>query len=225
MINLFWAPPFALAQVQSFNSYLCSTLHVAHAHRLRPQGWTDDPNAMEAMRRKVPQSVAACFEYVERDLFLGPRAMGDTYTVCDPYLFTVSQWMEADSIDPRRFSKLLEHRHRVMERPAVQERLTQRRAERDHGWRSFGRRKRGKHPAFNVNFGTGCVKAELKFSGGHKSVLWVPDRYVIVDIHRASPGLVALEPKRSLFRREAMALRADLAWTSRYDLALCPAFQ
>ncbi len=46
--------------------------------------------------------------------------MGDTYTVCDPYLFTVSQWMEADSIDPRRFSKLLEHRHRVMERPAVQ---------------------------------------------------------------------------------------------------------
>lgn len=40
---------------------------------------------------------------------------------------------------------------------------------------------------------------------------WVPDRYVIVDVHRASPGLVALEPKRSLFRREAMALRNDLA--------------
>ena len=24
--------PFALAQVQEFNSYLCSTAHVAHAH-------------------------------------------------------------------------------------------------------------------------------------------------------------------------------------------------
>jgi glutathione S-transferase len=29
------ADPFALAQVQEFNSYLCSTVHVAHAHRMR----------------------------------------------------------------------------------------------------------------------------------------------------------------------------------------------
>jgi len=27
--------PFALAQIQEFNSYLCSTVHVAHAHRMR----------------------------------------------------------------------------------------------------------------------------------------------------------------------------------------------
>src|SRR5258708_32618839 len=26
--------PFAFAQVQAFNSYLCSTVHVAHAHRV-----------------------------------------------------------------------------------------------------------------------------------------------------------------------------------------------
>src|SRR5215510_4117962 len=26
--------PFAFARVQEFNSYLCSTLHVAHAHRM-----------------------------------------------------------------------------------------------------------------------------------------------------------------------------------------------
>jgi glutathione S-transferase len=112
--------PFTLAHIQSFNSYLCSTLHVAHAHRLRPQRWTDDPDTMEAMRRKVPESVAACFEHVERDLFVGPWVMGDTYTICDPYLFTVAQWMEADGIDPGRFPKVLEHRHRMMERRPVQ---------------------------------------------------------------------------------------------------------
>jgi glutathione S-transferase len=111
---------FTLAHIQSFNSYLCSTLHVAHAHRLRPQRWTDDPDAMEAMRRKVPESVAACFEHVERDLFVGPWVMGDTYTICDPYLFTVAQWMEADGIDPGRFPRVLEHRHRMMERRPVQ---------------------------------------------------------------------------------------------------------
>jgi glutathione S-transferase len=113
--------PFSFAQVQSFNSYLCSTLHVAHAHRLRPQRWTDDPDAMEAMCRKVPESVAACFEQIENDLFVGPWAMGETYTIADPYLFTVARWMEADGIDPERFPKVLEHRHRMSERKVVQQ--------------------------------------------------------------------------------------------------------
>src|SRR4030095_5053311 len=31
--------PFALAQVQAFNSYLSSTVHVAHAHRMRGHRW------------------------------------------------------------------------------------------------------------------------------------------------------------------------------------------
>src|ERR1700754_4161118 len=30
---------FAFAQVQAFNSYLCSTLHVAHAHKMRGYRW------------------------------------------------------------------------------------------------------------------------------------------------------------------------------------------
>ena len=34
--------PFAFAQLQAFNSYLCSTLHVAHAHRMRGHRWADD---------------------------------------------------------------------------------------------------------------------------------------------------------------------------------------
>ena len=31
--------PFAFAQVQSFNSYLCSTVHVSHAHKMRGYRW------------------------------------------------------------------------------------------------------------------------------------------------------------------------------------------
>ena len=44
---------FAFAEAQAFNSYLCSTVHVAHAHRMRGSRWVDDEAAMEAMRRKV----------------------------------------------------------------------------------------------------------------------------------------------------------------------------
>src|ERR671932_511434 len=38
--------PFAFARVQAFNSYLCSTVHVAHAHRMRGYRWADDPAAI-----------------------------------------------------------------------------------------------------------------------------------------------------------------------------------
>src|ERR1700692_2629301 len=68
---------FSFARVQEFNAYLCSTVHVAHAHRMRGERWADDPSAIAAMQRKVPQSVTACFELIERGMFVGPWVMGD----------------------------------------------------------------------------------------------------------------------------------------------------
>ncbi len=64
--------PFAFAELQAFNSYLCSTVHVAHAHRGRGYRWADEPEAWEAMKRKVPESVGACFELIEREFFRVP---------------------------------------------------------------------------------------------------------------------------------------------------------
>jgi glutathione S-transferase len=69
--------PFALAQVEAFNSYLCSTVHVARAHRMRGQRWADDPTAIAEMQHKVPQSLGACFEPIERDMLKGPWVMGE----------------------------------------------------------------------------------------------------------------------------------------------------
>lgn len=115
--------PFAFARVQAFNSYLCSTVHVAHAHRMRGYRWADDPAAIAEMQRKVPQAVGECFELIEREMFEGPYVMGARYTICDPYLFTLAQWMEADGVDPARFPKVLDHRRRIAERPAVKRAL------------------------------------------------------------------------------------------------------
>src|SRR5262249_37274873 len=92
------ADPFAFAQVQAFNSYLCSTVHVAHAHRMRGRRWADDAAAIAEMKRKVPESVAACFDLVEREMLKGPWVMGEAYTVCDPYLFTLAGWRVTVSI-------------------------------------------------------------------------------------------------------------------------------
>lgn len=111
--------PFAFARVQAFNSYLCSTVHVAHAHRMRGYRWVDDPAAIEAMKKKVPQTVGECYALIERAMLEGPWVMGDAYTICDPYLFTLAQWMEGDRVDIARFPKVQEHRKRMAERPAV----------------------------------------------------------------------------------------------------------
>jgi len=115
--------PFAFAQLQAFNSYLCSTLHVAHAHRMRGHRWVDEPEAIAAMQRKVPEAVGACWAYIEEQAFAGPFVMGAHYTVADPYLFTLAQWMEGDGVDPSHFPKLSAHRDMMGRRPTVQKAL------------------------------------------------------------------------------------------------------
>jgi glutathione S-transferase len=113
--------PYRLARVQAFNSYLCSTVHVSHAHRMRGTRWVDanDADAIKAMQKKVPQSVGECFALIEREMFEGPWIMGNDYTVCDGYLFTLTQWLGADGVDINKMPKIAEHFRRVAERPAV----------------------------------------------------------------------------------------------------------
>jgi glutathione S-transferase len=111
--------PFAFASVQAFNSYLCSTVHVAHAHRMRGHRWVDDPAAIKEMQRKVPQTVGECFALIEREMLVGPWVMGTAYTICDPYLFTLAQWLDGDGVDIARFPKVRDHHQRMAERPAV----------------------------------------------------------------------------------------------------------
>lgn len=114
---------FEFARMQAFNAYLCATVHVAHAHKFRGARWSDDPAAVETMKAKVPENMAECFRLIEETMLSGPWVMGSTYSVADPYLFTMASWLEGDGVDPTRFPKVLEHRARMQERPAVQRAL------------------------------------------------------------------------------------------------------
>lgn len=116
---------FAFAKVQAFNSYLCSTVHVAHAHRLRGYRWADDPAAIVAMQKKVPQSVGACFALIESQMLKGPWVMGEIYTIADPYLFTVAQWIEGDGVDPTLIPRVMDHRRRMLERASVKKAIAE----------------------------------------------------------------------------------------------------
>jgi glutathione S-transferase len=112
--------PFAFARTQAFNSYLCATAHVAHSHRMRGSRWADDASAIAAMQRKVPSSVSECFGLIEQNMLRGPWVMGDAYTICDAYLFTLAQWLEADGVDLSTLPKVAEHRRLVSQRPTTE---------------------------------------------------------------------------------------------------------
>jgi glutathione S-transferase len=92
---------------------------------MRGYRWADDPAAIAAMQRKVPQSVGECFALIEREMLAEPWVMGATYTVCDAYLFTLAQWLEADGVDVNRLPKLRDHRARVAARAAVKRAIAQ----------------------------------------------------------------------------------------------------
>jgi len=110
---------FAFAQVQSFNSYLCSTVHVAHAHKMRGSRWASEESSFADMKRKVPQTMGACFALIERNMLRGPWVMGEQYTICDPYLFTLAGWLEGDSVDLSALPRVADHYKRMSERAAV----------------------------------------------------------------------------------------------------------
>jgi glutathione S-transferase len=115
--------PFAFAELQSFNNYLCATVHVAHAHRLRGFRWADEASSYADMQRKVPETVGACFDLIETQMMRGPWVMGDSYTIADPYLYTIGRWLEGDSIDPKSFPRVWDHMTRMAERPSVKKAL------------------------------------------------------------------------------------------------------
>lgn len=111
--------PFEFAKAQAFNGYLSSTVHVAHAHGRRGARWADEASSHADMQRKVPANMLECFGLIETGLLKGPWVMGEAYSICDPYLFTLTGWLDADKVDLGRLPRVKAHFERMKARPAV----------------------------------------------------------------------------------------------------------
>ena len=116
---------FDFFQMQSFNSYLASTIHIAFAHLFRPERYGDSDAAKADMRAKVPSSLKTHFQIIEDQLADGrPWIHGDAYTVSDPYLYVFARWLEREGAGgSAHFPHLRAHRARMQARPAVQKTL------------------------------------------------------------------------------------------------------
>jgi len=110
---------FAYAQIQSFNSYLCSTVHVAHAHGRRGSRWAQDEAALKEMTNNVPRTMALCFDTIEQQMLKGPWVHGDTFSISDPYLYRMSSWLEGDGVDINQYPKVKAHLDAMEQRDSV----------------------------------------------------------------------------------------------------------
>lgn len=118
---------FKFFEMQSFNSYLSSTIHITYAHIFRPERYADSDAAKAEMRAKAPKVLREQLQLVE-DRFADGREWvhGAQYTVSDPYLYVFSRWLERDGVGGSNgLPKLAAHRARVQAREAVKKTLEQ----------------------------------------------------------------------------------------------------
>lgn len=120
--------PFLLAQMQAFNAFMTSTVHVNHAHGRRGSRWADQQSSIDDMKQKVPQTMRDAFRLVEDDFLAGPYVLGEDYSVADAYLFAMARWLESDTVDIAEFPKVKAHYDRMLARPAVARALAEEKA-------------------------------------------------------------------------------------------------
>lgn len=78
--------------------------------------------AMPDEAKKIQrEKLASRFQWLDAELKGKQYLMGDTFSVADGYLFTVTNWTKPMSIDLAPYPNLVAWRERVAARPAVQE--------------------------------------------------------------------------------------------------------
>jgi glutathione S-transferase len=121
------ADSFDFFEMQSFNTYLASTIHITFAHLFRPERYGDSDAAKAEMRAKVPSNLAVQMQLIE-DRFADGRQWvhGAQYTVSDPYLYVFTRWLDRDGAGGiAKLPRLADHRARVQQREAVKKTLEQ----------------------------------------------------------------------------------------------------
>ena len=109
------APPagtLARYRVQEMLGYINSEIHKTYSPLFRP----DTPAETRAERQAY---LLKRYAVIEKQLEGRPYLFGDTFTVADAYLFTVTNWAGIVKLDLSPFPKLRAFQERTAARPAV----------------------------------------------------------------------------------------------------------
>ena len=114
--------PYELARVHAFNMFIANSIHVAFRQISFPDTYADGTDAAAALRAKVPALSNRYFGIIEQGLADGrPFVHGESFTISDIYLFVYANYLrKGDRGDPALVPRVIAHRSRIRERPAVQ---------------------------------------------------------------------------------------------------------
>lgn len=111
--------PFQAARMREVMYYLASTMHVNHAHKLRGSRWADNAASHQDMTAKTRETMTASCTYIETHCLTGPFVLGETFSLADPYLFTICTWLDGDGVDVAAFDKITAFMARMEIRDSV----------------------------------------------------------------------------------------------------------
>jgi glutathione S-transferase len=109
------APPngtMARVRLQELLGYINSELHKSYSPLFNP---ASSPEAREAATAHLLKR----YRFIEDTLKEDGYLLGDTFSVADAYLFTVTNWSHYTKLDLSMYPKLLAFQTRVAARPAV----------------------------------------------------------------------------------------------------------
>lgn len=98
--------PAVAAHIRSVMYYLASTMHVAHAHKMRGHRWADQQSSIDDMIAKTPETMRACASFVEENALRGDYVAGADFSIADPYLFITCGWLAGDGVTVSDFPRI-----------------------------------------------------------------------------------------------------------------------
>lgn len=103
--------------------WIASTVHIGYAHVRRPERYASTPQGLEEVVAKGQETCRGLWRNVEERLgHVGPWALGERYSVVDPYLMVFWNWGRGQVLGydmARDFPHWTAHARRMAERPAV----------------------------------------------------------------------------------------------------------
>ncbi|WP_037254113.1 glutathione S-transferase family protein [Roseobacter sp. SK209-2-6] len=113
--------PVLCARMREVMFYLASTMHVAHAHKLRGARWAKERSSWKDMQKMVPQTMADCCDYISRAGLRGPFVLGESLSLADCYLYVICTWLEGDGVTLADFPKIQSFMTAMEQRDSVRE--------------------------------------------------------------------------------------------------------
>jgi glutathione S-transferase len=111
------------ARCAEWLAWISSTIHVSAGHVRRAARYASDPRAVEDVAATAKKTCRELWQTVESRIGEGPWAIGERYSVTDPYLLVYWMWGRSPLLGydmAHDFPQWTAHARRLAARPAVQ---------------------------------------------------------------------------------------------------------